>query len=622
MEKIKFKNPKKYKGIVESVFVKEGQPVKKNQVLAVISTQLEKFEILSTIDGVIRNIYVIESLIVSHGDTVFDIFSDKEIKVLLKKPSNINDTLREGLNEFGYLEKLINGSEIDEEEIEMTFENDDDLSKLQNFSQDFEQETNLGAPEKLEKDYQIESIQEEKEEAPGLLTQEMSNLSYSIMEKLNKEENDNNKEIIEYSQEIITTSSSNENSDQIIADTQEILVSSNLAEEIKQDNQELKSPDSIEENNEIIENTQEVLVTSNIIEEESQKDERNTLIHESEAVSSENQETAKEIKNSNYKSSINVDINQIEKIIKNNEQFENKFSVIEEKEKEVKDKIKDIDIKINNFNSKLYQKIKDSNREIENDINKFNNKFEEVNTRVNKFISESKENSSKAISSLLTKVNQKINNLDEKVKEISSLSLKNSRNNDHVNEKTVLLTKKDIATFSFKLDITALVNLQALMIEPLKESGVDLELNAFYTKALKKTLNKYNELDSKDSFIRLIKADNNSIKDTVVKIERDSNILDISKQIAQNNKMNNHNIKVSIFDLSNLGIDNANFGLSNNSVISIYISSLSNYFKEDGNLSSFVKISFAFNQNVIEIEDAVMFGKEFVSILRNPGFLI
>ncbi|WP_339020535.1 biotin/lipoyl-containing protein [Spiroplasma endosymbiont of Atherix ibis] len=569
MEKIKFKNPKKYKGIVENVFVKEGQPVKKNQVLAIISTQLEKFEILSTIDGVIRNIYVIESLIVSHGDTVFDIFSNKEIKVLLKKPSNINDTLREGLNEFGYLEKLINGSDNDEEN-EITFENDD-LSKMQNFSQNLEQETNLDIS--MKENYEIDF--KENEKAPGLLTQEISNLSYSIIDEWNKEEN--------------------------------------------------------HENDIVTENNQDALVNSNLNSEELQKDEESNLVEEKEIALraiQENEEIQQtrldnqENKKEELKNLINVDFNQIDKVIKSNEKFENKFNVIEENEKEFKNKFKDIDVKINNFNSKLYQKIKDSNREIENDINKFNNKFEELNTRINKFISESKENSSKTITSLLTKVNQKINNLDEKVKEISLLSLKNSRNDEKVNEKTVLLSKKNIATFSFKLDITALVSLQTLMVEPLKESGVDLELNAFYIKALKKTLNKYNELDSKDSLIRLIKVENNSIKDTVVEVEIDSNILDISKDIAQNNKMNNHNIKVSIFDLSNLGIDNANFGLSNNSLISIYISSLSNYFKEDGNLSSFVKISFAFNQNVLEIEDAIMFGKEFVSILRNPGFLI
>jgi len=78
MERLKFENSRNYKGIVESVYVSDGEVVKVGQLLAKISTQVESFEITSPIEGIVKNVYVIESLIVTNGDIIFDIVSSSE----------------------------------------------------------------------------------------------------------------------------------------------------------------------------------------------------------------------------------------------------------------------------------------------------------------------------------------------------------------------------------------------------------------------------------------------------------------------------------------------------------------------------------------------------------------
>ncbi|AKX33876.1 hypothetical protein SLITO_v1c02150 [Spiroplasma litorale] len=108
MERIFFNNNKNLKGIVDEVFVKEGQPVKVGDVLTTISTQLEKVNVISPIDGVIKNVYIIDSLIVSCNDTLFEVVTHNELLELTKEPNNINDTLREGLDEFNYFDNFDN----------------------------------------------------------------------------------------------------------------------------------------------------------------------------------------------------------------------------------------------------------------------------------------------------------------------------------------------------------------------------------------------------------------------------------------------------------------------------------------------------------------------------------
>ncbi|WP_338971447.1 2-oxo acid dehydrogenase subunit E2 [Spiroplasma endosymbiont of Panorpa germanica] len=80
MNRIKFKTESNLKGIVEKVYVLDGEIVKKGQVIAKISTQLETFDVVAHVNGVIKNINILESLIVTNGDIIFDIFNEQEVK--------------------------------------------------------------------------------------------------------------------------------------------------------------------------------------------------------------------------------------------------------------------------------------------------------------------------------------------------------------------------------------------------------------------------------------------------------------------------------------------------------------------------------------------------------------
>ncbi|WP_342258913.1 biotin/lipoyl-binding protein [Spiroplasma endosymbiont of Dioctria linearis] len=544
MEKIKFKNVKKYKGIVEQVLVKEGQPVKKDQILAIISTQLEKFDIRSTTDGVIRNIYVIESLIVSHGDTLFDIFSYKEMKNLLKKPSNMNDTLKDGLSEFGYLEKLINESdEPDEEEFEKVKQKrvkkaevlvDTDLDILDSFeTEKYLKDEIIESEIQIEEEFTEDPIAEAKRESTTVQTIKTETSTFEIKE---------NPAIVTetITKKIVYENSDNFKDSNLFSDEISTVSQSEILEELSKNN--------TEDNLEVVEVKQKPEIFKK----------QETIVQESNSV------FLKEL-----------DYERLEKVLKNSE--------------------------------------------------KLNNKFKEIEKKVSSFMEETKEinkDTEKSINSIAKKIDEKSKSINSKLEEVELKATENSKLVSNSIEKKVIVDKTNIGSFSFKLDITALISLQTLMIEPSKEENVDLELNAFYVKALKRALTKFEELDSSHSLIRLVKTDGYSVNDTVVKVSDDLSILDISKEIHKNQLVKDKEVKVAIYDISNFGLDNANFGLTKNSILSIYISSISSSFKDDGNLTNYVKINFAFNQNSLEPEDAIMFGKEFISILKNPGFLI
>jgi pyruvate/2-oxoglutarate dehydrogenase complex dihydrolipoamide acyltransferase (E2) component len=121
MERIKYKNSQKLKGMVDEVFVADGDSVTEGQTLAIISTQGDKYEILSHIDGIIKNVYIIKSLLVSHGDIIFDIYTKKDIKKMVSKDETLGETLRFSLNKAGYLEEIAedieSGNAVDDFEV-------------------------------------------------------------------------------------------------------------------------------------------------------------------------------------------------------------------------------------------------------------------------------------------------------------------------------------------------------------------------------------------------------------------------------------------------------------------------------------------------------------------------
>src|SRR5699024_2853930 len=112
----------------------DGDPVTEGQALAVITTQGDKFEILSHVDGIIKNVYIIESLLVSHGDIIFDVYTKKDIRKLVSKDKTLGDTLRFSLTKAGYLEAEFeeeNTSEVEDFDFSENTEEVENIEKEQ-----------------------------------------------------------------------------------------------------------------------------------------------------------------------------------------------------------------------------------------------------------------------------------------------------------------------------------------------------------------------------------------------------------------------------------------------------------------------------------------------------------
>ncbi|AKU79455.1 biotin/lipoyl-binding protein [Spiroplasma turonicum] len=195
MEYVLFNNNKNLKGIVDEVFVKDGQPVKKGQKLTTISTQVDKIEIISPIDGVIKNIFIIESLIVSCNDKLFEIVTHQELLELAKEPNNLNDTLKEGLEEFNYFDSYddVESNPIMEElekKLEQTNQVINNKNKNLNFNRQDLQETKVS-----DAAYLNDFIKNKKVEINDSITQELSyftkNTSLDMEENVFKEKTSN-----------------------------------------------------------------------------------------------------------------------------------------------------------------------------------------------------------------------------------------------------------------------------------------------------------------------------------------------------------------------------------------------------------------------------------------------
>src|SRR5699024_4797634 len=94
----------------------------------------DKFEILSHVDGIIKNVYIIESLLVSHGDIIFDVYTKKDIRKLVSKDKTLGDTLRFSLTKAGYLEAEFeeeNTSEVEDFDFSENTEEVENIEKEQ-----------------------------------------------------------------------------------------------------------------------------------------------------------------------------------------------------------------------------------------------------------------------------------------------------------------------------------------------------------------------------------------------------------------------------------------------------------------------------------------------------------
>lgn len=177
MDKIKFYSENKRKGIVEQVKVQVGQPVKADTPLVKVQTSDgQMVTILADTDGIVGEIKIVESIIVKPGETMFEILKDYEVDKLLKKPRKIGDTLREGLELFGFFNKTTDdiASEYDELiDDEFIGESEDDAEVEEIISEPVHQadEQVLESLNVMDEDYitnNLESINEANEvEAEG-----------------------------------------------------------------------------------------------------------------------------------------------------------------------------------------------------------------------------------------------------------------------------------------------------------------------------------------------------------------------------------------------------------------------------------------------------------------------
>ncbi|WP_041618893.1 biotin/lipoyl-containing protein [Spiroplasma taiwanense] len=596
MEKIKFRNLKKYKGIVEKVYVKDGQPVKKDELLAVITTQLERSNITSPIDGVIRNVYIIESLIVSHGDTVFDVFTDFEINTLLKKPSSINDTLREGLNEFGYLEKLIN-----KESFEDLSKNNKNYISVDSVTQEMEKFTKVETTSNNnDNNFTTETV----DDFDIYFDSETAILNaFDNQELINKN--------IEIEREVILNpvSISDSITEELAWHSKKIdILKKGIDLKIFEENnlkaKETKINDEIENQQILPAFNDEIVKSENIIES-------------SQSVESEDNLTANE-----FKIKFETNETQINDFDESN--LENaKILKIQEIESLVDEKILLVqnELSILNKNNIKFNDLAEK-------FNLLKKELEFANSKISKIkLLETDLNELKKNTLLIGETNSKIELLENQFNQIKfeNQDLKNEiKKISNTSNSKVLMNSSNnqVSYVDFSIDITALINLHTLMIEPSKKNDIWLELNAFFAKALKKSFIKFKELKIDSDYICLIQNNKGKLVQKNVEIFENSSILDIAKNIENYVKNENNIAKISLFDLTNTNINNAKLNLYEQNIITIYFSKITHSFKEDGILSSYLNLCFAFNEDIIAFEEMIKFTSYFVNLLRNPGFLI
>ncbi|QBQ07991.1 biotin/lipoyl-binding protein [Spiroplasma gladiatoris] len=621
MEKVKFKNSKKYKGIVEKVFVKDGQPVKSGDLVAQISTQLESVKVYAPIDGVIKNIYVIESLIVSHGDLVFDIMSNKELEGILKKPDEINDTLKDALSDFGFLEVTEDKEfSIDSEQTTHTVDYSDKLpNSISKTSLEIDNnkekmvEVEGITQEIINNNYINKNIDEEVSKTQSLnqinkdfLDVELSNHEIDANEKkVNQDFNDNNisktdeleKININFETILIEESSNKEDQSggyvQVESITQEI--NNNLF--LNNNDYEVSKTQALDEiNKDFLNNKQEDLLFK-----EFKKPELKTIDieHEFPKKASEFND------NINSKNPPHLLEDEKDKVI-----FEKHDPIIREYElqKNVENseflsrftnekELERIKVDLSNQNDKLDTiDAKTENIEIiEKELIKAQKDQKEALEVIENAVEELKHDLSNAKQQILNNVINKNNNVQNQV----------IYNN--------CLTKE--------VDITALLNLHTIMYDAFKAKNINLNLNSFYVKALALTLENFESDVKEENNISLIKNKENQLEYLKISLDKQKSINEIASCIEKSSIDKNIEA-IALYDLSDFDIYSFNNTLDNNSILSISLGAVQNKLKNDMIVSNYVIINLNYNANALSLKDAVKFINEFSNLLSNPGLLI
>jgi len=579
MNKIKFQSKNKYKGIVEKIFVSPGQPVIENENLAEINTQYETIIITAPCDGIIRDINIVESLIVRPGEVIFEILDSKNVDKLLKKPNKIESTLKEGLMNFGILNNSSNkNTKYFEEKTESDIDNKELFSETNTSTIiDFDK-INQSTKSFFTDDISI-SKELEDNDAPIFIEKEYLNKKTNKTETFEQEDNNTKKPTIDFSSIFDDNRTSNVSSSK----THEMINNQSSGDLLKTKDLAEEIVDERKDNN--IENKK--IVDDFIFD----KKPNNNYYKNNEV-------NYKNLKGNEVNNTVNLD--KIKYLIKNEiNKLSNEWNA---KSSVLKDDIEDQNIENLSLLKKKIKQIEINNENILNKLDLI------------------KEYDDSEIRAEIKKILLKQNELNENTRNIFNKEenfLATKRND-------VSSIQNNLSSLSFEVDITGLLNLHALMYDPYKAKGIDLKLSTFYLKALCLVLNKFSNYNSDEKQkISFGQIQNNQITFKNIKIQEENSIFEVANLI-QKEQTTKKTKNIVLYDLSEYDVlfSNSNFNLSEKCLISLIIGDVQYKVKTEETFSSYVIVTITFNFDVISIEDAVNLTKKFNEIITNPGILI
>lgn len=604
MERIKYKNPNKYKGIVDNIFVKEGQIVKEGQTLAIVSTQVEKFEIIAHIDCEIHRVNIIESLIISDGDIIFDVLPLQIIGEDLKTDDIFNDeTFSLSNKSFNYKEnhnnkaqeKTMRIKQISKEEHSDAEYDSDWFTITDEISQDKIKDSNQNVSLEIEPtiildDHTIvsDNNNEIADEHTNIDVFD-STLYKELVSDLEQDSDSDMRDIL------FENVDNNIVEDLTIEDTQFV----NNSMENNQDNLDEfdtigdgSLEDSFSSDN--LSFTKEISnLQSEIVKAKNKLDHSNVKITE-QIINNENQ--INYIEEENYSQLELENIQEEENIIAENDILVQQDSLNEnnyvDKEEYISDneKIKFLDIEIDAIKDILYKL-----DIIESEINANNNNFN----------SELKMMDSK-VKSLNDKTWSKVVNNSNLIKEIS--------------RKTSDVSKK-VSYLEVEINATNMLNLKLILSKTIESSKNNLKSVSFISKAFRLATENNHKFKLDNNRINIGQGIDNKLVYGTINISTKDTLENISK-LFKNMKIDNNPKEISILDLGQIGINSAKLDLNDNQRALLTLGSIKTSLDEEGLIMGKINAVLAFETSKIKLIEAIKFLKEFQSILENPEYLV
>ncbi|AXK51327.1 2-oxo acid dehydrogenase subunit E2 [Spiroplasma alleghenense] len=660
MNRIKFKTSSNLKGIVEKVYVLDGDIVKKGQVISKISTQLETFDVIAHVNGVIKNINILESLIVSNGDIIFDIFNEQEVKNIHSVKSvgrSLKDVITENprYNQPKYDSR---DHDIYENAQTMTMEIAEESGQsiiVETVNMQTKPSTPLKTTvreiileEQLSNNWTDEISKSEEnvldrtrfdQVTTGFdnLTQELDIIGNVIDKRL---EDFDNTSIGESTSTVFDGENFNvpassfistlDKTDKILINSDEILDSS-IETDLKNLAEETQDFDLLYEKTQILENAESAeLIEIDILEDEGQtvidkkldKNDLNNKNFETQETNLYAQDginflTWDELKENLLEESLNKTLTEELDFIEPENQKEiellqedtssnlelnpKKIKNISEIKKELAKELAETETP----NVEIKQEEKDLKSNIDLTIREFN------------FLT--KDSPKKVVPANASKKGYPI----KKTKANTSFGQQNYLSN---------------STIDLEVDLTSLSNLYDLMSHPFMEKGLELSLMTFFIKAVMKAWNKVlqkNGLHLKEEE-KVIKYSLFSKKEMVlptINVSLNEEINEIAKMLTEqkqefqfgNDYPENRNCQISIIDFGSLNLNRGNWQLKPGELFAIGVGNIIQKPISENNsifVKNMVNITMTFNNKTINLVEANQILQEFAKLIINPGLLI